>query len=151
LAHFSKQIPFRVGDRVKLELDWKHRYNAMRLHSALHLLAGVFDSKFKERAVAGVVKSNSAYLVFKHELLDNIINRAIEQANEDIKNGLEIQTYWDKNRKGFRWCKINGYPPIPCGGLHVKNAGEIGKIDLAGKELEQGKQKITISLIVTRQ
>jgi len=32
-----------------------------------------------------------------------------------------------------------------------KYVDEIGKIDLAGKELEQGKQKITISLIVTRQ
>ena len=99
MAHFSKQIPFRVGDRVKLELDWKHRYNAMRLHSALHLLAGVFDSKFKERAVAGVVKSNSAYLVFKHELLDNIINRAIEQANKDIKKGLKFKHIGTKIEK----------------------------------------------------
>lgn len=47
---------FKPGDKVKLTLDWEYRFNAMRLHSALHLLAGVFDSKFKEGAVAGVVK-----------------------------------------------------------------------------------------------
>ena len=45
----------------------------MKLHAALHLLAGVFDSKFKERAVAGVVKPKNAYLVFKHEISDEII------------------------------------------------------------------------------
>jgi len=64
----------KVGDKVKLTLDWKHRFNTMRLHAALHLLAGVFDSKFKERAVAGVVKPGNATLVFKHEIPDEIIN-----------------------------------------------------------------------------
>ncbi|MDI6592127.1 MAG: alanyl-tRNA editing protein [Patescibacteria group bacterium] len=134
--------PFKVGDKVKLTLDWKYRLNIMRLHSALHLLAGVFDSKFKERAVAGVVKPKNAYLVFKHEISDEIINQAIERANMDIKSGIEIKTYPDKKRKGFRWCVVKDYPPIPCGGLHVKNAKEIEEIVLINKEGE----KITIAV-----
>lgn len=138
--------PFKVGDKVKLRLDWKYRENAMRLHSALHLLAGVFDSKFKERAVAGVVKSKNTHLVFKREISDEIIKQAIEQANADIKAGVEVKSYWDKKRKGFRWCAVKGYSPIPCGGLHIKNAKEIGEIILINKELEQGRQKIVISL-----
>jgi Ser-tRNA(Ala) deacylase AlaX len=118
----------------------------MRLHSALHLLAGVFDSQFKERAVAGVVKSNSAYLVFKHELTDEIIQKALEKANEDIQKGLEIKTYEDEKRKGFRWCQIGVYIPIPCGGLHVKNTKEIGELILREKIIEAGKQKLTIEV-----
>lgn len=142
----SQYNPFKVGDKVKLTLDWKYRLNAIRLHSALHLLAGVFDSKFKERAVAGVVKPKNAYLVFKHEFPDEMIKQAIKQANTDIKSGAEIKTYWDEKRKGFRWCAIKDYPPIPCGGLHVKNAKEIGVITLVVKEIEQGNQKITIAI-----
>jgi len=138
--------PFKVGDKVKLTLDWKYRLNAMKLHSALHLLAGVFDSKFKERAVAGVVKPKNAYLVFKHEIPDEITKKAIEQANKDIKSGAEIKTYEDEKRKGFRWCAIKDYPPIPCGGLHVKNAKEIEEIILVNKEIEQGNQRITIAI-----
>ena len=134
--------PFKVGDKVKLTLDWKYRFNAMKLHSVLHLLAGVFDSKFKERAVAGVVKPKNAYLVFKHEVPDEIINQAIEQANSDIKSGAEIKTHWDEKKKGFRWCAVKDYPPIPCGGLHVKNAKEIGEIVLVNREAE----KITIAI-----
>lgn len=134
--------PFKVGDKVKLTLDWKYRLNAIRLHSALHLLAGVFDSKFKERAVAGVVKPKNTYLVFKHELPDEMIKQAIEQANADIKSGIEIKTYWDEKRKGFRWCAIKDYPPIPCGGLHIKNASEIGELIFVSKE----KEKITIAV-----
>lgn len=114
----------------------------MRLHSALHLLAGVFDLKFKERAVAGVVKPKNAYLVFKHEISDEIIKQAIIEANKDIKSGAEIKTYEDEKRKGFRWCAAKDYPPIPCGGLHVKNAKEIEEIALINKEAE----KITIAV-----
>lgn len=138
--------PFKVGDKIKLTLDWKYRLNAMRLHSALHLLAGVFDSKFKERAVAGVVKAKNAYLVFKHEIPDETITQAIKQANADIKAGAPIKNYWDEKRKGFRWCAIKDYPPIPCGGLQVKDAKEIGEIFLVGKETEQGNQRITIGI-----
>lgn len=134
--------PFKVGEKVKLTLDWKYRLNTMKLHTALHLLAGVFDSKFKERAVAGVVKPKNAYLVFKNEIPDEIIKQAIDQANEDIKSGVEVKTYEDEKRKGFRWCAVKDYPPIPCGGLHVKNAKEIGKIVLVNKEAK----KITIAI-----
>ena len=137
---------FKVGDKVKLTLDWKYRLNAIRLHSALHLLAGVFDSEFKERAVAGVVKPKNACLVFEHEISNEIINKAIKQGNADIKSGAEIKTYWDEKRKGFRWCAVKEYPPIPCGGLHVKNAKEIGEIVLVGAEFDEGKQKITIAV-----
>lgn len=144
--HILQFNPFKVGDKVKLTLDWKYRLNGIRLHSALHLLAGVFDLEFKERAVAGVVKPKNAYLVFKHEIPDDQITQAIKQANADIESGVEIKTYPDEKRKGFRWCAIKDYPPIPCGGLHAKNAKEIGEIVLVNKEMEQGNQRITIAI-----
>jgi len=145
--HILKRAPsFSEGDTVKLQIDWNKRYKMMRLHSALHLLAGVFDSQFKERAVAGVVKSNSAYLVFKHPLDDKIIQKAFEQANKDVPKGLKIEIYEDEKRKGFRWCKIGGYPPIPCGGLHVKNTKEIERLIFKEKTLEVGRQKITLEV-----
>ena len=141
-----KYNPFKVGDKVKLRLDWKYRFNIMRLHSALHLLAGVFGSKFKERAVAGVVKPKNAYLVFKNEISDEIIKKAVQQANEDIKLGGEVKSYEDKDKKGFRWCAIKGYPPIPCGGLQVVDLKEIQGIKVEKVELDGGKQKIFIEV-----
>lgn len=135
---------FNEGDTVNLQIDWNKRYNMMKLHSALHLLAGVFESQFDERAVAGAVKSNTACLVFKHELPDETIGEALAQANKDIEKELEIKTSEDEKRKGFRWCKVGNYIPIPCGGMHVKNTKEIGNLVLKEKTTESGKQKITI-------
>ena len=142
----QREINFQVGDTVKLEVHWVRRHKIMRLHSALHLLAGVFDSKFGERAVAGVVKKNNAYLVFKHKLPDDIIDKAITEANTIVKSNVNIKTYEDEKREGFRWCGIGDLPPIPCGGLHVKSSEEIKEIRLLNKQMDGVKEKITIEL-----
>lgn len=141
---FKKSFSFQVGDIVKLELDWDERVEAMRFHSALHLLAGVFEKKFDKRAVAGAIKENQAYLVFKEEISNEIINKAIELANKDINSNLEIRSYWDEKREGFRWTQVGEYPAIPDGGLHVKTTKEIGKINLISIMIEGNKQKIVI-------
>ena len=152
----EKQPAFSAGDEISLALDYDKRLKSMRLHSALHLLAGIIETKFGERAVAGNVKTNEAQIVLKSELQSEKINEAAEEANKIIQAGAEIKTYWDEKREGFRWCKIRApamplstlcdLPPIPCGGLHVKTAKEIGKIKIGKIENEHGKQKIVIKV-----
>lgn len=142
------EINFKVGDVVNLRLDWSKRLRAMRLHSALHLLAGPFDKLFSQQAVAGAIKGSTAYLVFKEEISDDILEKAIEQANEDIKNGngIEIESFWDDKREGFRWAQVGEYPPIPDGGLHVKNTKEIEGIKFVDSVMKPGKHKIIFSI-----
>lgn len=134
------------GDTVKLDLDWKKRMLAMKVHSSLHLLAGPFENMFNKRAVAGAVRGKKAYLVFTSEVSENEVKEAIEQANKDIEAGLEIKSYWDEKKKGFRWTQVGDYTAIPDGGLHVKTTKEIGKIVLISNEFHQGKYKVTIGV-----
>jgi len=49
-------------------------------------------------------------------------------------------------RKGFRWCKVGEYDPIPCGGVHTKNTKEIEKLSCKERLVESGKQKIVVEL-----
>lgn len=145
--HILEKLPSLItNDIVKLELDWNERLETMRFHSALHLLAGVFEKNFGKRAVAGAIKENQAYLVFKEEISDEIINKAIELANKDMNSNLGIRSYWDEKREGFRWTQVGDYPAIPDGGLHVKTTKEIGKINLISIIIEGNKQKIVISI-----
>lgn len=145
--HILKREPeFDVDDTVKLELDWNRRHKMMRRHSALHLLAGVFETQVKARAVAGVVKTDSLYLVFKQPLEKGIIEDCLQKANQVINEGAEVSIYEDKERKGFRWCRVNDFPPIPCGGVHITNAKEIGKINLLKEEQGDTKQKIFLEV-----
>lgn len=141
--HILKREPeFGVGDTVKLELNWSKRHKMMRMHSALHLLAGVFETQAKARAVAGVVKTDSLYLVFKQPLEKTVIESCLQKANQVISEEAGVTTYEDEERKGFRWCKVNDFPPIPCGGVHITNTREIGEINLLKEEREDTKQKI---------
>lgn len=142
----AEELNFKIGDTVKLELDWQKRLLAMRLHSALHLLAGPFDKDFSKRAVAGAIKGEEANLVFKEIIDDDIIEKSFQKSNQDIENGLQIKSYWDKEREGFRWTQVGDYPAIPDGGLHVKNTKEIGQIIFKEKIDDNGKQKIVFRL-----
>lgn len=144
--NLSEELNFKIGDTVKLELDWQRRLLAMRLHSALHLLAGPFDKDYGKRAVAGAIKGGEANLVFKEIIDDDIIEKVFQKANQDIENGLKVKSYWDKEREGFRWTQAGDYPAIPDGGLHVKNAKEIGQIVLKEKIDDNDKQKILFQL-----
>lgn len=144
--HYLNDVPnFQPGDTVNVKVDWEKRYKMMRLHSALHLLAGCFELLFRQMAVAGTVESDSAFLVFKQPM-DDYIKDSIGQANDDIADELIVQTYPDENRKGFRWCKIGDYSPIPCGGVQVKNTKEIGKIFLKEKKADGQGQRVFIGV-----
>ena len=59
-----------------------------------------------------------------------------------VENQLEIKTWEDQKRPGFRWWSVEGFSPLPCGGLHVKNTSEIGKVNIKLKSL--GKQGIRV-------
>ncbi len=145
IVHTLKSSPsFKVSDNVKLKLDWDRRYTIMRMHSALHLLAGCFEKLEKARAVAGSVGLETSKLIFKDKPSD--IAEAIKLANEYIKKDIKFYTYFDKVKKGFRWCKAGDLAPIPCGGVHIKSAGEIKLIRAVDNKTKSGKFEIEFAI-----
>jgi len=137
----EKTPDIKAGQEVTGKIDWGKRLKSMRLHSALHLIAGVLEKENGIRAVAGNVYEDRAELIFKSAVPEMMIFAAEDKINEMTAFDNEIKTYWDKKREGFRWCKVADFEPIPCGGLHVKNTKEIGKLDL---ESQGDKLKITL-------
>lgn len=128
----DKEAPFKEDQEVEEVLDWDFRYNAMKLHSALHFVAGIFERDAGVRAVAGNVYNDKAVLTFKTPVPQNLVVSVEETANELIAVCGDIKTFWDEKREGFRWCQVMDLEPIPCGGLHIKNVGEIGKLEIDG-------------------
>lgn len=128
----------KTGDKVLQKINWDYRLNGMKLHSALHLVAGVMERDNGIRAVAGNVYEDKAILRFKKPVPDMFYIALEDSANELIKENKGIKTYWDEKREGFRWCQVSDLEPIPCGGMHVKNTGEIGELmfDGNGDKLE---------------
>ena len=46
----------------------------------------------------------------------------------------------------MRVCHIKGQAPVPCGGTHVNNLGEIGPVDIIKCKSKKGKTKICYKL-----
>jgi len=66
-------------------------------------------------------------------------------ANKFIAEGHLIETYPDENKQYYRWWKC-GEILMPCGGTHVKNTKEIGKIKLKRKTGGRGREQVITTI-----
>lgn len=123
------------GQSVHTELDWDFRYRQMRLHSCVHLHHCMME-KVKGGKVTYPKTSNIedgfAFNRYDDPTIDEeLVRRANEEMLSAIVAGAEVKTYPDpeKAEVGYRWWESLNYK-IPCGGTHIKNLSEIGKIEI---------------------
>lgn len=151
IVHILEIKPFfSVGTLVHGKIDWERRCKIMRLHSAAHVVYYLMQEVFGkdcQPASSGLLdeqKERSDYF-FKEKIDKEKLKVVEEKANHIIKKGYEIKT-WSEN--GKRYWKMKLFPAMKCGGTHVKNTSEIGKIKVKrGKKPGRGKERIEISLL----
>lgn len=143
IKHFTASLPsVSIGQKVNCELNWNARYNIMRLHSLAHLIYLVFQTVAgKSKVIGSAVNKEKCRVDFAY-LGDVAIEKITEILNKMVQDNLEIKTWEDEKKQGFRWWQVTGYPPIPCGGTHIRNTAEIGHFRLTLKSL--GKQGIRL-------
>lgn len=143
----EKEPDFKVGDTVKLKLNWERRYNLMKLHSAAHLIYYPFVKHLGKPKISGSnINEDKARIDFMYDSpLTEKIPLIEKEANEVISKRLDIETKPDKKEPEKRWWKCEQWK-MPCGGTHVKNTSEIGKIKLKRKNIGKGKERIEIIL-----
>jgi len=151
VIHVLERSPtFNVGDSVRIRIDWDRRYKLMRMHTALHLLFGVCREIIGEiKAVGSNVGGEKSRMDIHLEgSVDAELRERIEmRCNELIGEALKVKIWWDSERPGFRWTQIGDMPKIPCGGLHVRDIGEIGKLRII-KRRSMGKNKDRLEISV---
>lgn len=138
----------KEGDSVEVKIDMEKRKKIMRLHSAAHLVYGVF---IKHTGIKKLIGSNvtedKSRIDFEHETsLSEVLPPIEEESNKLIEKNPEIKTYPDENNPD-RWLWECMDMKYPCGGTHVKSLGEIGKIKLKRKNIGAGKERIEITLV----
>jgi alanyl-tRNA synthetase len=143
---------FAVGQLVHGVIDWERRYRIMRLHSAAHLVYYAMQEVFGERckpASSGLldeVKDRSDYL-FDEPLDRGKLARVEERVNQLVAEGLPI-TYGLESGSGerFLW-KVAPFPAMACGGTHVRNTSEIGRVSIKrGSKPGRGRERIELTL-----
>ena len=150
IAHIVESHSLKVGDRVKAVLDWERRYKLMRMHTALHLLFNVCQEILGEIKAVGsnVGEEKSRVDIFLEGSVTAELREKIEgRCNEIISKGEEVKIWWDEEREDFRWTQIDDLQKMPCGGLHVRNTKEIGKLKIIKRE-RIGKNKDRLEIVV---
>ena len=157
ITHLLEQAPsFKVGDTVRLVVEWKRREAIVRHHSATHILIAS-SRKVLGRSVwqCGSDKDeDEAHVDITHykKLSQEEVNAIEKVANETVLSALPIKISWmdrgeAEKKHGFRLyqgggaigktirvVEIVGFDVQACGGIHLQNTLQAGCVKIIGVE-----------------
>lgn len=151
VLHFlSKDEPLpEPGVQVRGEIDWDHRYQLMRTHTALHVLCGTVFRDYGALVTGGNMEPGKGRMDFEFERLQGDLVEEIETAvNKEVEAGREVRVKILPREEAFqipdlirtkinllpegimevRTVEIVGLDLQADGGTHVHNTSEVGKI-----------------------
>jgi len=167
IIHFVKDPKFKEGEIVKGTINWERRKQLMQHHTAVHLINGAARKVLGDHVwQAGSGKTEEkAHLDITHyqSLTDEEIEKIEKLANDAVKKGINIEkpvlSRTEAEKKfGMRIYQGGAVPGnklriinIPhwdveaCGGTHLNNTKDVGKIIILGSErIQDGVDRITI-------
>ncbi|MEM7775836.1 MAG: alanyl-tRNA editing protein [Pseudomonadota bacterium] len=148
-----------VGDTVQAELDWEHRHQLMRIHTALHLLcslvpfpvtggqigAGEGRLDFDIADASAIDKDDlteklNALVAADHPVASRWITDEELSANPGLVRTMSVKPPMGSGRVRLIAIGADGAVDLqPCGGTHVDRTGEIGPLAVTKIE-KKGKQ-----------
>ncbi len=152
-----------ANDQVSLILDWERRYSHMRLHTCMHLLcslipAGVTGGALTDQKARLDFCLNDHLLPDKQDLssqLNQLIEQdlpvTIEYLDEKVLDEQPelVRTMSVQPPRGtgqLRMIRVKDTDFQPCGGTHVANTAEIGRVRVSRIE-SKGKNNKRIQII----
>src|SRR3989344_519236 len=144
----NKPFNGKVGDNVKVKIDWDKRYKLMRLHSAQHIVAEIVMQNYKDtKDAGGGISSNKARLDFSGIKFSEILKDIEIKVNKFISENHTIKLCGEEKDETRRLWEIEGFAKMNCSGTHVKNTSEIGKITLKRKSGGANIERLEIYLV----
>lgn len=147
ISHEVQGEGLKEGDKVMGVIDWERRYTHMKMHTAAHVLSRVIYELAGAHTSGNQLGEEQSRIDFTLENLDKeAIHSWIDRANEYISKELPVEIREitreeaEKELSGpskhlmadmdvLRLIKIDGLDEQTCGGTHLHNIGEIGRIE----------------------
>lgn len=145
----------KAGDEITGKVNWDRRYKFMRFHTAMHIVATVFNKETGAITTGNQIAEDKSRVDIKLEAFDRAkieslvpkINEIIRQEHpvklsylprEEAEKQLEAFNFmeigFDPNIKDVRIVDIQGFNAQACGGTHIANTKEIGQIKIVKME-----------------
>lgn len=138
----AEETELKVGDEVHGEIDWDRRYKIMRLHSLVHIMGILFEKEYPGNTVIGSNVNEKKGRADWEFFEDIDIEKLQNQTQEAIDTKADVTTKGSSEDEERRIWDMAGFGTMPCGGTHVKNSSEIGKIRLKRKSLGKQGQRV---------
>jgi alanyl-tRNA synthetase len=153
-----------IGQSVLCEVDSDRRNLNARYHIAGHMLADIVSSiHAPARAVKGHQFPGEAYVEFidlpaesinvshiegtlRTWINDRFPIKIYQMTKRDYEEKHGVLPYPTPDDKPFRVIEIEPFPPVPCGGTHVKNIMEVGRVTIRKITNKQGRVKVSYEL-----
>ena len=140
-----------VGQAVIAQLDWEHRYQLMRTHTAMHILCGVIFRDYGASVTGGSMEPLAGRMDFEFETMRKELVQDIESAiNIEVENARSLRVDILPRDEAFqipdlirtkinllpegisevRVVEIEGLDLQADGGTHVNNTSEVGQIEI---------------------
>ncbi len=166
VRHYTTAPVFEnlIGQSVLCEVDRDRRYLHARYHTAGHMLADVVTNIYPQvRAMKGHQFPSEAYVEFigapadpmdiqtiQEKFIDCMRDKlhvhVYEMEKKEYEGKYGVLPYPTPNDKPFRVVGIGSFPPVPCGGTHVKNTVDIGPIKIRKIINKQDRIKVSYDL-----
>lgn len=145
----EREPNFQAGAVVTTQIDWARRYALMKLHFAAEVILEVVTHRFPEMTKVGAhISADKSRIDFEwHESVKPLLPGLQQQAQSVIDSHADIISDFSDTSEQRRYWKVDGFAQVPCGGTHLKNTSEVGRIQLKRKNIGKGKERIEISLV----
>ncbi|RME54610.1 alanyl-tRNA editing protein [Candidatus Woesearchaeota archaeon] len=154
ISHEVDREGLRESEIIEGEIDWERRFRLMRSHTAAHILAAVIHKRTGAKITGNQLDVSKVRIDFNLENFDKeSLSSYIDEANSIISQNLDVNVEELPRDEAFkipdvvklkdilppavdkiRIVSIPGIDRQACGGLHVSNTREIGKITLVKAE-----------------
>ena len=154
ISHEVSDFGLQIGDKIKGNIDWERRYKLMRMHTAAHIVSGVFHKEAGALITGNQLDLDKTRIDFSLENFDREkINDYFAISNELVNKDLPIKIYTmpreeaEKDSAMFKLAKelpssikdirvveIVGFDRQADGGTHVRSLKEVGWIEFLKAE-----------------
>ncbi len=154
ISHEVDKEGLKEDDKVKGILNWDKRYYFMRAHTSAHVISAVIFNETKAQITGNQLSEDKIRIDFNLENFNREQIKDFEtKSNELLSKDLPVLTYFLPTDEAFKIPEVfrlkNVLPPTikeiriveiqdfdkqACGGTHINNLKEIGKIEMIKAE-----------------
>jgi misacylated tRNA(Ala) deacylase len=152
---FVRHIVDRMPDvdDVHGVVDWERRYAHMRMHTSQHLMSGLMFRIYAARTVGNQIHADRSRIDFQPaNFTPDDLERIEDECNAVIASGADVRIFEEdrvvvenkiedralmdlipQSIRRLRVIQVGNADYCPCGGTHLRNVREIGRVHMLGK------------------